>query len=93
MMLNDLLKTLSEFVFNETGLVRQGRALSVAWVAGLLVAGAVFLGTPNQAAAHCSGSHWYFCYSNSMCDAYCMHHGGGSCYGECYVLVCVCGSP
>ena len=79
---------LGEFILSESGRVNPEQGFRLAWAAGVIVAAMVVLGTPPQAAAHCSGSHYYGCNSTSECDGFCAQHNG--CYGDCIVKTCVC---
>ena len=62
---------LGDFATNETGFVRQRSGFSAAWVAGLLIAGAVVLGAPERAEATCiPGTSGYQCLGDGD-DVYC----------------------
>ena len=75
---------LADFVLSESGEVSPEQGFPVAWTGGLLVAAMVVLGSPPQAAAHCTGSyHYQGCSSNTECDNYCETHVSGSCSGSC----------
>lgn len=88
-MLTQLAEVLTDFVSNETGVVRQRCGLPVAWVAGLLVTGAVIFSAPDQALAHCGGyAHYYGCSPGTECPTFCLNHN--ACGGVCESEICVC---
>lgn len=90
-MLSHLRRVMSEFITSETGFVRQRTGLPVAWAAGVLVAAVILLGTPEKAAAHCSGGgHVFSGCTDASCSGWCIAvHGCPS--GICtQPNVCVC---
>ena len=69
-----------EFIMNESGRVNPEQGFRLAWTGGLLLAGAVFLGTPNPSSA-CPGIS--SCSSKADCEGYCRGGSNHQCSGTC----------
>ena len=97
-MFTHIRRTMGEFVWSETGLVRQQAGLPMAWAVGTLVAMAVFFGTPDMAAAACNELTGTSCTANDQCQMYCQIYqgcAGGECRPSGYCFCCTpypCGS-
>lgn len=73
-----ILSLVAEFITSESGAVPPRTGLPVAWTAGVLVAAAVVLGTPETSAAHCGAAYHYFpnyCYA-WKCYNFCHNEHG-----------------
>ena len=86
----NIVATLVFFVLGETGFVRKESSFAVAWIVGVLVVGAVILGTPQKAVAGAC-DQWVLepCETHSeciphckglsvLCDAFCLEYTGGT---------------
>lgn len=96
-MLTHIRRTISEFIYSETGVVRQQAGLPMAWVVGTLVAMAVCLGTPDGAVAACTvGYTGVSCDTDPQCAMYCQIHKGcpgGICQLHDGFKQCLCCDP
>ena len=68
------------FIMNESGRVNPEQGFRFAWTGGLLLAGAVFLGTPNPSPACPQGPE---CSSKADCEGYCRGASNNQCSGTC----------
>ena len=78
------------FVLGETGFVRKESSFAVAWIVGVLVVGAVILGTPDQAEATCNPDDYEIenC-TQAQCDMYCRVYR--DCWNNyCVMDLCLC---
>ena len=76
-----------EFIMNESGRVNPEQGFRLAWTGGLLLAAAVFLGTPNPSSACPSTGS---CSSKADCEGYCRGGSNNQCSGTCSAQLCHC---